>query len=88
MPDKLIYLFGGGKAEGTGDMKDLLGGKGAGLAEMTNSGTPVPPGFTITTDVCALFYDNNMKAPKNLDVDMKKAIKHIEDIMGSKFGDP
>ena len=83
----MIYLFGGGKAEGTGEMRDLLGGKGAGLAEMTNAGVPVPAGFTITTDVCNLFYDNNMKAPKELDVETRNAIKHVEELMGAKFGD-
>lgn len=61
---KLVYLFGGKKAEGTGIMKDLLGGKGAGLAEMTNIGVPVPPGFTITTEVCKLYYQNNMTAQR------------------------
>jgi len=86
--DKMIYLFGGGKAEGTGEMRDLLGGKGAGLAEMTNAGVPVPAGFTITTEVCNLFYDNDMKAPKGLDVETRNAIKHVEGLMGAKFGDP
>jgi pyruvate,orthophosphate dikinase len=62
---KLVYLFGGKKAEGTGAMKDLLGGKGAGLAEMTNIGVPVPPGFTITTEVCKLYYQNNIGSRKN-----------------------
>ena len=56
-----IYFFGGGKADGTGDMKDILGGKGAGLAEMTNAGLPVPPGFTIATFVCMHYYENGQK---------------------------
>ena len=59
--------FGGGKAEGTGEMKDILGGKGAGLAEMINLGIPVPPGFTISTEVCRLYYDNKMSLPKSFD---------------------
>src|SRR5262245_1739408 len=60
---KRIYFFGGGKAEGNKEMKNLLGGKGANLAEMTNIGVPVPPGFTITTDVCTLFYKGGRKLP-------------------------
>jgi pyruvate,orthophosphate dikinase len=88
VPDKMVYLFGGGKAEGKSDMKDLLGGKGAGLAEMTNAGTPVPPGFTITTEACTLFYESNMRAPKVLDEEIKKGIHKVEDLMGMKFGDP
>ena len=58
---KYVYFFGGGSAEGNRDMKALLGGKGANLAEMTNIGVPVPPGFTISTEACELFYENNMK---------------------------
>ena len=68
---KYLYYFGDGKAEGNGKMKDLLGGKGAGLAEMTNSGVPVPPGFTITTEACNLFYKNNMAMPSWFEDDMK-----------------
>ena len=64
---KFVYFFGNGKADGRGDMKDLLGGKGAGLAEMTNAGVPVPPGFTITTEVCALFYKAKNRIPKEVD---------------------
>ena len=63
---KYVYFFGGGKAEGNGKMKELLGGKGAGLAEMTNIGLPVPAGFTITTEVCELYYRNNKKCPPGL----------------------
>src|SRR2546426_12117316 len=63
---KYVYFFGGGKAEGRGDQKDLLGGKGAGLAEMTNIGLPVPAGFTITTEACAEYYKLNGKFPKEL----------------------
>ncbi|MCJ7457956.1 MAG: hypothetical protein MUP17_03065, partial [candidate division Zixibacteria bacterium] len=64
--EKYIYFFGGGKAEGGRELRDLLGGKGSGLAEMTNIGIPVPPGFTITTQMCNLFYKNDMKLPKEL----------------------
>jgi len=85
--ERLTYFFGGGKAEGDGNMRDLLGGKGAGLAEMTNAKIPVPPGFTITTEVCNLFYANNMKTPAGLDNQMKEAMARIEKIMGAKFGD-
>ena len=86
---KLIYFFGNGKADGTGTMKDLLGGKGAGLAEMTNAGVPVPPGFTITTEVCNLFYDLGKRVPEGLDVEMRDYMKRMEDALGGKykFGD-
>jgi pyruvate,orthophosphate dikinase len=84
----MIYFFGDGKADGNGQMRDLLGGKGAGLAEMTNAKVPVPPGFTITTEVCNLFYSNNMKAPSSLDAEMKEAMGKVEQIMGARFGDP
>jgi pyruvate,orthophosphate dikinase len=83
---KYIYYFGDGKAEGRGDMKDILGGKGAGLAEMTNTGVPVPPGFTITTDVCKLFYENNMELPKSLEEEMGKYIAKLEKSTGMGFG--
>ena len=83
---KLVFLFGGKKAEGAGNMKDLLGGKGAGLAEMTNIGIPVPPGFTITTDVCTLFYENNMEVPKELEAQMKTGLDYVEKLTGMKFG--
>ena len=85
---KLVYLFGGKKAEGNGQMKDILGGKGAGLAEMTNIGIPVPPGFTINTETCNLFYQNNMMPPKELQPQMDKGLAHIEKLTGNKFGDP
>jgi len=85
---KLFYFFGGGKAEGQGDMKDLLGGKGAGLAEMTNIKIPVPPGFTITTDACHTYYDNNMSLPEWVEKEMVKYMGKVETQMGSKFGDP
>lgn len=64
---KYVYSFGGGTADGNGSMKDTLGGKGAGLAEMCRAGVPVPPGFTVITDVCNLFFDNDGKVPKEVD---------------------
>ena len=85
---KHYYFFGKGKADGSGEMKDLLGGKGAGLAEMTNAGVPVPPGFTITTEVCRLFYENNMEIPKAIDKDLEEYVGKVERATGTKFGDP
>ncbi|MBN1596571.1 pyruvate, phosphate dikinase, partial [candidate division FCPU426 bacterium] len=85
---KFIYFFGNGKAEGNGTMKDLLGGKGAGLAEMTNAGVPVPAGFTITTETCNLYYANNKKVPSGLDEQIKTNMARLEKAMGKKFGDP
>ncbi len=85
---KRIYFFGGGKAEGNKEMKNLLGGKGANLAEMTNIGVPVPPGFTITTEVCTEFYKNGRKLPKGLDDEIKAAVTKMEKLVGAKFGDP
>ncbi len=82
---KYIYFFGSGKADGTGTMKDLLGGKGAGLAEMTNAGVPVPPGFTITTEVCNVFYDLGKRVPEGLDEEMRGYMKKVEDALGNKF---
>ncbi len=85
---KYVYFFGGGKADGNGRMKELLGGKGANLAEMTRIGLPVPSGFTITTDVCTYFYDHGRKYPKSLDAEIDATIKKMEKIQGKKFGDP
>ena len=70
--EKYIYYFGDRRAEGNGKMKDILGGKGAGLAEMTNVGAPVPPGFTISTQACRLFYRKDIRFPKGLDKEVKK----------------
>jgi len=84
---KMVYFFGGKKAEGNGKMKDLLGGKGANLAEMVNSGVPVPPGFTITTKVCNYFSDNKGKMPVGFDKEYKEAILKTEKAVGKKFGD-
>ena len=83
---KLVYFFGNQSADGNSADKALLGGKGANLAEMTNLSIPVPPGFTITTDVCRYFIDNN-SLPKQLKEEAKKSINKIENIMGKKFGD-
>jgi pyruvate,orthophosphate dikinase len=85
---KFVYYFGDGRAEGNGGMKDLLGGMGAGLAEMTNAGAPVPSGFTITTEACRLFYQNDMKLPKTIEGEVKANLKEVEKSMGAKFGDP
>lgn len=85
---KYVYFFGAGKAEGTGKMKDLLGGKGAGLAEMTNIGIPVPPGFTITTEACIYYDQNNGDYPPGLEEEIEKNMKKLEEVMGKKFGDP
>jgi pyruvate,orthophosphate dikinase len=84
---KLVYFFGGGKAEGNAKMKELLGGKGANLAEMASLGVPVPPGFTITTEVCTYFYKNKKRCPAQLKADVEKAMVGIERIMDKKFGD-
>jgi pyruvate,orthophosphate dikinase len=85
---QLVYFFGAGKADGTAEMKNLLGGKGANLAEMTSLKIPVPPGFTITTEVCTLYYKNNRRYPRALDAQVKQALARVEDIMGKKLGDP
>ena len=84
---KWVYAFGGGKAEGRAGMRDLLGGKGAGLAEMAHLGLPVPPGFTITTEVCTYFYDNGKAYPKNLQPQVEAALAAVGRITGKKFGD-
>jgi len=86
--NKHVYFFGAGKAEGSADMKRLLGGKGANLAEMTNLDIPVPPGFTITTDVCRYYYDHGKTYPEDLDEQIDQALAKVEEIMGMKFGDP
>ncbi|NLJ25285.1 MAG: pyruvate, phosphate dikinase [Firmicutes bacterium] len=88
MTQKHVYFFGGKKAEGNADMRNLLGGKGANLAEMVNIGIPVPAGFTITTAVCTGYYDNNQKWPAGLEDQIKEAIGKVEADMGAKFGDP
>jgi pyruvate,orthophosphate dikinase len=84
---KYVYTFGNKKADGDGSMKALLGGKGANLAEMTRIGLPVPPGFTITTEVCTYYYDNRKTYPKELQAQVEKGVASMEAIMGTKFGD-
>src|SRR5438477_3596323 len=84
---KYVYFFGGGKADGNRDMKDLLGGKGAGLAEMTNAGLPVPPGFTISTGACNLFQERKGSLTPEIDADIEKALGRLEELMGKKLGD-
>ncbi|MCW8810652.1 MAG: pyruvate, phosphate dikinase [Ignavibacteriaceae bacterium] len=88
MPRKYVYFFGGKKADGKAEMKSLLGGKGANLAEMVNISLPVPAGFTITTEVCTYYYDNNKKYPKELKAQVISALNKVEKEMGAKFGDP
>ncbi|HEX7613082.1 MAG TPA: PEP/pyruvate-binding domain-containing protein, partial [Candidatus Limnocylindrales bacterium] len=85
---RYIYAWGGGKAEGNGGMKDLLGGKGAGLAEMTNAGLPPPPGFTITTEACNDYFNAGKALPVGLWDDTLAAVKIVERQSGKGFGDP
>lgn len=87
MANKYVYFFGNGKAEGKASMKELLGGKGANLAEMSSIGVPVPPGFTITTEVCEYYYDNGKKMPAGLDKQIDENITKLEKAMGQKFND-
>src|SRR2546421_8977054 len=84
---KWVYRFGRGAAEGRGDLRNLLGGKGAGLAEMANLGLPVPPGFTITTAVCTHYYANGQSYPKSLEDDVAAALAEVGRITGKGFGD-
>ena len=84
---KMIYYFGKTKTEGDGSKKTVLGGKGANLAEMTSIGLPVPPGFTITTEVCDLYYQNKRKLPAGLMDAVRKNVKMLEKELGKKFGD-
>src|SRR5215469_13204475 len=85
---KWVYAFGGGKAEGRANMRNLLGGKGAGLAEMANLGLPVPPGFTITTEVCTVYYANKKTYPKELAGQVDAALARVGRLVGKTFGDP
>src|SRR5579872_7241076 len=84
---KWVYRFGGGAAEGRADMKDLLGGKGANLAEMSSLGLPVPAGFTVTTEVCTHFYANGKSYPAGLEAEVGEALAGVEPLVGRKFGD-
>ncbi|MGA8268179.1 MAG: PEP/pyruvate-binding domain-containing protein, partial [Candidatus Acidiferrales bacterium] len=85
---KFVYFFGAGKAEGDGEMRDLLGGKGAGLAEMTKIGLPVPAGFTITTEACDYFYKHDRRYPASLRAEVATHLKRLEKTTGKKLGDP
>jgi len=88
MAKKYVYFFGAGKAEGNMRMKDTLGGKGANLAEMAGIGLPVPPGFTVSTDVCSLFYKNKKKIPEAVKGEIEKNLKRLEIVVGQRIGDP
>src|ERR1700716_3505796 len=83
---KYVYFFGSGKADGNRNMKDLLGGKGSGLAEMTNAGLPVPPGFTITTDVCNIYYKEKQKVPAAIDKEIAEHVRKLEKVAGATLG--
>src|SRR5690349_6370429 len=85
---KWVYRFGRGAAEGRGDMRNLLGGKGAGLAEMSNLGLPVPPGFTLSTEVCTHFYANGRTYPPELKGQVAAALAAVEEAIGARLGDP
>jgi len=87
MKQRFVYDFGGKKAQGNAKMKNLLGGKGANLAEMTNLGIPVPPGFTISTDVCNYYYKHNKTLPEKLKTEIKKSLRRVEALLGRTFGD-
>ena len=84
---KWVFTFGDGRAEGKAEMRDLLGGKGANLAEMANLGLPVPPGFTIPTSVCTYFYAHDKSYPKELKAQVEKALDHVGRLTGKAFGD-
>src|SRR5262245_8208673 len=85
---KWVYSFGAGRAEGEAGMKALLGGKGANLAEMSNIGLPVPPGFTITTEVCTYYYAHGQSYPVELKANADAALARVGELAGAKFGDP
>jgi len=84
---KYVYSWGNGTAEGNGTMKDVLGGKGAGLAEMAKAGVPVPPGFTISTEVCNIFFENNRSVPEEIEEQVAKGLAKLEKSIGKKLGD-
>src|SRR5579864_1389274 len=86
--EKYVYSFGGGRAEGNGTMKDVLGGKGAGVQEMTNAGLPVPPGFTVATSACRLYFENGNRLPDAIVREYSEALARLEDLQGQKLGDP
>src|SRR6202158_2850757 len=87
MSQKNVYYFGGGTAEGDGKMKDLLGGKGAGLAELCRAGVPVPPGFTISTEVCNIYFENRNRVPDEINKQVLAALAKLEAQIGKKLGD-
>src|SRR5262252_1801041 len=84
---KYVYAFGGGRADGDGKMKDVLGGKGAGLAEMSRAGVPVPPGFTISTEVCNIYFQNKNMVPQEINDEILQALNKLQEQMGKKLGD-
>src|SRR5688572_17397007 len=85
-PRQYVYFFGNGKADGNRHMKDVLGGKGSGLAEMTNAGLPVPPGFTISTDVCSIYYQQNGRIPAAIEREIGTQLKKLEKAAGAQMG--
>src|SRR5213083_740894 len=85
--ENYVYFFGEGRADGNAGMRDLLGGKGAGLAEMTNAGVPVPPGFTITTAVCREYYAHDRQLPPGFGEQQRLALTRLERVMGKRLGD-
>ena len=87
MAKKYVYFFGAGKAEGNKEMKNLLGGKGANLAEMAGIGLPVPPGFTVSTEVCDLYYKNKKRIPEAVRKEVEKNLKQLEKAVGQGLGD-
>ena len=88
MEPKYVFFFGGGKAAGNRNMKEILGGKGAGLAEMTNLAVPVPAGFTISTEICSYFYEHGGAYPSGLEAEVEENLRRVEETMGARFGDP
>ena len=88
MSEKYIYYFGKDSADGSAEMKNLLGGKGANLAEMSNLGMPVPPGFTLTTEVCTFYYSNECQYPSVLNDELEENLRKMEEELGSDFGNP
>src|ERR1700704_6227176 len=84
---RYVLFFGEGRAEGNASMRDLLGGKGSGLAEMTNAGVPVPPGFTITTAVCRYYYANGRRLPADFEAQQRSALDRLEGSLGRTLGD-
>ena len=83
---KQVYAFGAGTADGNGSMKEVLGGKGAGLAEMSRAGVPVPPGFTVSTDVCNIYFQNKNSVPEEIEQQVAKALEQLEKRIGKKLG--